>query len=433
MELGDALGQGQAQSGAALCPGAGFIHHVERLGDAADGLRRDAPAPILHGEAVALRGAGAQQGDLAARLGGLAGIVQQVVQENLQQAPLAHHGAILHPQLQHQLALLHGVGHALLHRLGQGQGGKALHLGRLVFQGKQAQQAVGHGFQPPPLGENKAGRLKLLLLRQLPAAQGVRIADDGGQGRFQLMGEGGGEILLLLGGLLQGGDVPLQLLGHAVELGGQDADFVIGADVDPDGVVAPGDLPGRPGQIADGGHEHGAEAEARQQAHRHGDEVDQLVGAQVLPPQLIQGRHIVAAFQAVVLLIHPEGAGDHHLVYRLCPIGHPDDLVIRLLVIARRLGQPEAVVPEGGDGQGILQGLRRDLGRGAGAALHRHGAQHGAQQPGFVHSGGDLVHQLGAEHRGYNGVAADAHGQSHNEHHRQGDLGGKLHPSPSSR
>ena len=62
---------------------------------------------------------------------------------------------------------------------------------------------MGHGLQAPALGKNKAGRLKLLVFRQTAAAQSVRVADDGGQRGFQLVGKGSGKIPLLLGGFLQ--------------------------------------------------------------------------------------------------------------------------------------------------------------------------------------------------------------------------------------
>ena len=193
------------------------------------------------------------------------------------------------------------------------------------------------------------------------------------------MGKGGGKVLLLLGGQLQGGDVMLQFLRHPIELGGQNADFVIGADVGPDAVIAPRDLPGRAGQAADGGSQHGAEAEARHQAHRHGNEIHQLVGAQILAPQLIELGDIVAAFQIVFLLVNGEAAGDHHLIHRLRPVGHPEDLIVHIVLGLHGLHQPKPVVPEGGDSQGLLQCFRRDPGGGAGAALHCHGAENGAQ------------------------------------------------------
>ena len=247
------------------------------------------------------------------------------------------------------------------------------------------------------------------------------------------MGKGGGEVLLLLGGQLQRGDVPLQLLGHPVELGRQDANLVIGVHIGPDAVVAPGDLPGGPGQIPDGRREHGAEGKARRQAHRHGDEIDHLIGEQILRPQTVQVGHIPAALQKIAPLVHGKAAGHHQLIVLLPLVRHPDDLIIHIFAAAPAGHQAKPVVPKGGDGQGFLESVRRHLGGGAGSPLHRHGAQHGAKQLVFLHRGSDLVLQLGVKHRGNDGVAADAQSQRHNEHHGKGDFGGKLHPSPSSR
>ena len=247
------------------------------------------------------------------------------------------------------------------------------------------------------------------------------------------MGKGGGEVLLLLGRQLQGLNVAFQLLGHVVELGGQDADLVGGVHIGPDAVIAPGDLPGGAGQVADGRGEHRSQGDARRQAEDHRRQVHQPEGDQILPTQPVQVGNIVAAFQVIGGLIHGKAAGDHHLIYVLGPLRGIDDLIGQVLPGGQRVDEPQAVVPERGDLEGLLQRLLRDLGGYAGAPLHRHGAQHRAHQLSLLRRGGDLVTQLGIEHRRDDGVAADGHRQGDDQYHGQGDLCGKLHPSPSSR
>ena len=206
---------------------------------------------------------------------------------------------------------------------------------------------MGHGFQPPPLGEDEICRLKLLRLRQLPAAQGVRIADDGSQGRFQLVGKGGGEVLLLLGGFFQRLNVVFQLLGHAVELGGKDANLVLGSHGGTDAVVAPGNLPGRAGEGADGCGQHGADGNAGNQAEHHRRKIHQPEGGEVLPPQGIQVGYIPAAFQIECALVYGEAAGDHQLVLLALALGNLPDFIGDVIGRGGGVGQPQAILPEG--------------------------------------------------------------------------------------
>ena len=84
MGAGDSLAQSQPQACAALGPGPGLVYHVKRLRDPVQGLLGDAPAVVGDLEQVTLRGGTAQQLHGGPGLGGLAGIVQEVVQQGLQ-------------------------------------------------------------------------------------------------------------------------------------------------------------------------------------------------------------------------------------------------------------------------------------------------------------------------------------------------------------
>ena len=60
MHSGNALAKGQAHAAAALLAGAGFIHHIKRLGHAGQLIRRDAAAVVLHGQRHSVPGIGQQ-------------------------------------------------------------------------------------------------------------------------------------------------------------------------------------------------------------------------------------------------------------------------------------------------------------------------------------------------------------------------------------
>ena len=224
-----------------------------------------------------------------------------------------------------------------------------------------------------------------------------------------------------------------QLLRHHIELLGQHPDLVAGAHLCPDSVVAPGNLLGRAGQLPDGCGQHRSGTEANDQAHRHGHQIHHLEGVQILLPEGIDLRDIVAALQVVGSRIHRKPADDNHIIHRAFPVGDPHDPVAHGLLpgLIRQQGQPVAL--EGGHFQQLLHGGPGGLRGIAPPALQCHGAQHRAHELGFVRRSTDLMLQLGTVHSGYHGIAREAHGKGHNEHNGQRDFRGKLHPSPSSR
>ena len=180
---------------------------------------------------------------------------------------------------------------------------------------------MGHGLQPLALGENEASGFKLLLFGEPAAAQGVGVADNGGQRGLQLVGKGGREILLPLGGFLQRSHVVLQLLRHVVELLRKGADLVAGVNLGAGGVFSRGDLAGGPGQPADGRGQQGAQGEACQQAYPDGDEKHGAVGLQILLPDGIDGADIPAVLQKKGLSIHGKpGTSAFLMVSEVVPI-----------------------------------------------------------------------------------------------------------------
>ena len=155
----------------------------------------------------------------------------------------------------HAAARSHGLEKLLhIHRL---------HLRRGLFQGEEVEEGVGHGLQALALGEDVVGGLDLLRPGQLPAAQGVGVADDGGEGRLDFVGEGGGEIPLPLRRVLQLPDLVLHGVGHAVEVLRQGAQLVLGVHLRPAGVLSRGHEAGGAGELADGRDE--------EERHHHRD------------------------------------------------------------------------------------------------------------------------------------------------------------------
>lgn len=71
METGDLVAQGEAEAGAALFAGAGFIYHIERLCDPGDLVRGDADPFILYKDP----GDCPDQADRGTWRAGLAGVV----------------------------------------------------------------------------------------------------------------------------------------------------------------------------------------------------------------------------------------------------------------------------------------------------------------------------------------------------------------------
>ena len=107
MHGGNALAKGQAHTAAALLAGAGFIHHVKRLGHAGQLIRRDAAAVVLHGQRHGVPGIGQQHRDGHSCRAGLGGILHQVAQQVQQQVRIAvYHSPALGRQQRHL-----GAGH----------------------------------------------------------------------------------------------------------------------------------------------------------------------------------------------------------------------------------------------------------------------------------------------------------------------------------
>lgn len=71
VETGNLVAQGEAEAGAALFAGAGFIYHIERLCDPGDLVRGDADPFILYKDP----GACPDQADRGTGRAGLAGVV----------------------------------------------------------------------------------------------------------------------------------------------------------------------------------------------------------------------------------------------------------------------------------------------------------------------------------------------------------------------
>ena len=88
----------------------------------------------------------------------------------------------------------------------------------MFVQHNQVHQLAAEGLQPPSLVEDVSGALAHLFLCGRPGAEQVGIADDGGQGRLDLVGKAAGEILLPLGGGFQLLNLPLDAMGHYVEV-----------------------------------------------------------------------------------------------------------------------------------------------------------------------------------------------------------------------
>ena len=78
VKLGNAVADGQPQTGAVLSSGAGFIHHKESLGNALKIFFGNADALIPHGDAVAVLLLFAGKEDDLAGFTGFAGIVNKI-------------------------------------------------------------------------------------------------------------------------------------------------------------------------------------------------------------------------------------------------------------------------------------------------------------------------------------------------------------------
>ena len=263
------LAQSQPQPRASLGPGAGLVHHVEGLCDLVQLLLRDAPALVRHRDAVARLCPLPVQGHHRVRLGGLAGVVQQILQQGLEQGGVPGQGGLL--RLDHQVQVLgrHGGQGAAPCLLAQKAHVHALHLRPGVAHHQQAHEGQGQVLQPLALGEDIAGGLEAPVLVQGAGAEHVRVADDGGEGGLQLVDKAAGEVLLPPGRVLQLLDVFGNGAGHAVEAGGQLADLVVPGHLGPGGVVPLGQLGGHPAQGADGGGQPVGEGENQRRADPH--------------------------------------------------------------------------------------------------------------------------------------------------------------------
>ena len=116
----------------------------------------------------------------------------------------------------------------------------------------QIQKLKRQGLQPLSFFKNIIGRIHPFLFRHLPAPEHVGVADHGGQGRLQLMGEAADEVLLPSGRILKLRKLLLQVVGHLIEIPGQLAYLVIGLHFGPDLHIAVGDAAGGPGETAQG-------------------------------------------------------------------------------------------------------------------------------------------------------------------------------------
>ena len=96
MDLGDLPAQRQAEARAARRSGARFIHHIKRIGDTRQLLRRNAAPRIDHAEQIARRNDPATQLQNRAWRGGLVRVIKQIEQQRPQQLRFAPDGRLLH-------------------------------------------------------------------------------------------------------------------------------------------------------------------------------------------------------------------------------------------------------------------------------------------------------------------------------------------------
>ncbi len=420
MEGGDLLAQRQPQPRAALGAGAGLVHHIEGLRNFAQLLLRDAPALVAHLEPVAGIQDRAGQGDRAAGLRGLPGVVQQILHQGLQQGAVARQHALLRRHRQGQSLGLHGRLADLLRPLAQPEHVDRSGVRLAVAHHQQAHQAQGQVLQPLALGEDVVGGLEGGVAVHPAAAEHVRVADDGGEGRFQLVDKAGGEILLPPGGVLQLLHVFLNGVRHMVEVGGQLAELVPAGHRRPGGVVASGQLGGDPAQGADGPGEQVGEEKQHRAAHRRHDQQYPAVDLKVDQHLAgLAGADHVAGGAAVNTVQQLLVAAGGEVGVDLGPLtGADPELPVSEIGLLGE-GPPEAPAPLAdvlqGDASGIAHGL-------VGDAQHLH----------LLQSQVDLPVQGGAEGQGDDQVAAHAHGEDQDADGGQGDLPGKLHGSLTS-
>ena len=159
MERHNPLADRQPQAGTSLGPGPGFVHHIERLGDPAQILRRNSPAIIRHPDTIAIRNHSTLQKDMSPRLHSLAGVIHQIQQYRLHQVRIDLGRTGIRPDLQADSRLLQGWAQRAC-RLLQ----KSIHLrppgsDAFPFQHKDIHQLAGQAFQTPPLPKDVFGTL----------------------------------------------------------------------------------------------------------------------------------------------------------------------------------------------------------------------------------------------------------------------------------
>ena len=255
-----------------LSSGAGFIHHKESLGNALKIFFGNADALIPHGDAVAVLLLFAGKEDDLAGFAGFAGIVNKIGKHGQQKIFFIKDQLLLDTRGKGQAVLFqHGSDHR--HHVPHDPAGITPDKGKVVLiQHHQIHELQRHGLQPLAFGVDKVGGHKSVLRIHFVAAKHIRIADNGGHGGFELMGEAGHKVFLLLGIAFQIPHFLLNGAGHGIEAQRQIAYLIQRFHLCPLLVLTGGNAVGGPIQCADGAgikvgkDQHGGNADG----HRKG-------------------------------------------------------------------------------------------------------------------------------------------------------------------
>ena len=292
-------------------------------------------------------------------------------------------------------------------------------------------------LQPPPFPVDILGGLPPFRGGQVVAAQHIRIADDGGEGRFQLVGKVAHKVLLAAGGGLQLGHLGLHRVRHLVEVPGQQGHLVLPfAHRHPLAQLAPGNAAGGLAHPAQGAGQAGAgqsQKAAAGQGHRQQHPAVQPVAG---GPVGIQVGQVHGGFHIHLLPVFLQAAD--HLIgparLRVHQAGPPASglqvpglaaafFVLQVVQPAHRRGAAAGIAAH------LLAEALGQIGRQARLAHRVVGSAQGiVAAGGLLPAGGQALLKPGLQH----GAPAQPEGDHHGNIGHGENFNGELHGSFSS-
>ena len=237
MPLQDHRHKGHSQSRSSGLPGPGLIHHKEFIEDLLLILLGDPDPVIPNQEAISSLCRLSQEFHRIFRFRCLSRIIQKVDEGGLEKLAVPLKSSRLHIRPETDPRVLHQRSHTCGDPFRQPRCLYRFSFYGVILQIQKVEQFQRHRFQTLSFREDIAQRRLLLLPGKIHGPECIRIPDDTGHGRFDLMGKVGHELLSPVNHIVQLLHMVLYRLRHHVETICQLTHLIRGPDVRPGGIV----------------------------------------------------------------------------------------------------------------------------------------------------------------------------------------------------